>query len=69
MSMEPLNTFDENHHDLFMEQGYVRLGKVLSPDGLAGSYHCGTALRTTAPKGKNRSSIRPGLCWTGRRVA
>ena len=35
MSMEPLNTFNQNHHDVFMEQGYVRLGKVLLPDGLA----------------------------------
>ena len=33
--MQALSTFDDAHHELFLDQGYVRLGKVLSPDELA----------------------------------
>ena len=33
--MQALSTFDDTHHEQFFDQGYVRLGKVLSPDELA----------------------------------
>ena len=30
-----LDVFDDTHHEQFMDQGYLRLGKVLSADGLS----------------------------------
>ena len=33
--MQALPTFDNAHHEQFMDQGYLRLGNVLSPDELA----------------------------------
>jgi len=33
--MQALSTFDDAHHEQFMDQGYLRLGNVLSPDELA----------------------------------
>ena len=32
--MQALSSFDDSHHQEFMQQGYLRLGKVLSADGL-----------------------------------
>ena len=34
MTMRALATYEDAHHDQFMEQGYLRLGKVLSADEL-----------------------------------
>ena len=35
MQLETLASFEDRHHEQFMEQGYLRLGKLLSPDELA----------------------------------
>ncbi|MCE2394123.1 phytanoyl-CoA dioxygenase family protein [Candidatus Poribacteria bacterium] len=35
MQLETLSSFEDQHHEQFMEQGYLRLGKLLSPDELA----------------------------------
>ncbi len=35
MPLKPLTSFEDHHHAQFMEQGYLRLGNVLSPDQLA----------------------------------
>ena len=35
MQLETLSSFENRHHEQFMEQGYLRLGKLLSPDELA----------------------------------
>jgi ectoine hydroxylase-related dioxygenase (phytanoyl-CoA dioxygenase family) len=35
MNLEPLTSFEDQHHTQFIEQGYLRLGKVLAPDELA----------------------------------
>ena len=35
MHMPPLAAFDDQHHDQFMAQGYLRLGHLLSPGKLA----------------------------------
>jgi phytanoyl-CoA hydroxylase len=35
MPLAPLVSFSDRHHARFMEQGYLRLGQVLSPDDLA----------------------------------
>ncbi len=35
MQLETLSSFEDRHHEQFMEQGYLRLGKLLSPDELA----------------------------------
>ena len=35
MSLAPITSFTDAHHDQFMEQGYLRLGQVLSPTALA----------------------------------
>ena len=35
MQLETLSSFGDQHHAQFMEQGYLRLGKLLSPDELA----------------------------------
>ena len=35
MNIEPLASFEDHHHAQFMEQGYLRLGQVLSPEDLA----------------------------------
>ena len=35
MKLETLSSFEDQHHEQFMEQGYLRLGKILSPDELA----------------------------------
>ena len=32
--MQSLSTFTDAHHEEFMQQGYLRLGKILSADGL-----------------------------------
>ena len=34
MQLETLSSFEDRHHEQFMEQGYLRLGKLLSPDEL-----------------------------------
>ena len=35
MQLETLSSFEDQHHEQFMEQGYLRLGKLLAPDELA----------------------------------
>jgi phytanoyl-CoA hydroxylase len=35
MGPKPLSSFDDQHHERFMDQGYLRLGKLLSPEQLA----------------------------------
>ena len=35
MAPTPLTSFEESHHARFMDQGYLRLGKLHSPDALA----------------------------------
>ena len=35
MQLETLSSFEDRHHAQFMKQGYLRLGKLLSPDELA----------------------------------
>ena len=35
MQLETLSSFENRHHVQFMEQGYLRLGKLLFPDELA----------------------------------
>ncbi len=35
MPLETLSSFEDQHHEQFMEQGYLRLGKLLSSDELA----------------------------------
>lgn len=35
MQLETLSSFEDRHHEQFMEQGYLRLGKLLSPDELS----------------------------------
>ena len=35
MQLETLASFEDRHHEQFIEQGYLRLGKLLSPDELA----------------------------------
>ena len=35
MELETLSSFEDQHHEQFMEQGYLRLGKLLSPGELA----------------------------------
>ena len=32
--MQALSSFDDSHHQEFIQQGYLGLGKVLSADGL-----------------------------------
>ena len=34
MQLKTLSSFEDRHHEQFMEQGYLRLGKLLSPDEL-----------------------------------
>ena len=34
MQLETLSSFEDRHHAQFMEQGYLRLGKLLSADEL-----------------------------------
>ena len=35
MRSETLSSFEDRRHAQFIEQGYLRLGKLLSPDELA----------------------------------